>query len=83
MGGAYRTALAQRRKKMIRFKEDIFEILKSTGYSTYRIQKEKIFPGSTIQKFKKESLEFNLTTLDRLCRITGLQPGELIEYHEE
>lgn len=68
---------------MIRFKGDIFAILKSAGYSTYRLRKESIFPGSTVQKFREEPLEFNLITLDRLCKLTGLQPGDLIEYRKE
>jgi putative transcriptional regulator len=64
---------------MLEFKIDIFEELKKKGYSSYRIQKEKIIPMATYQNIKAGQVP-GPKTLDTLCRLLKLQPGSIIRW---
>jgi len=63
----------------IRWRVDPLQLMKDCGYSTYRIRREKILGLQTIQNIK-ENKSISFDTLDRICAITGKQPGKLIEY---
>lgn len=64
---------------LIIYKIDVLEELKKHGYTTYRIQKEKIFNQTQMQKMRAgEKITFE--TLDRLCKLIELQPGDILEY---
>ena len=67
---------------MIRYKTDILAALAAAGYSSYRLRQEKILAESTIAKLRHGEL-ITLATLGDICRLTGLQPADLIEYVEE
>ncbi|WP_298024584.1 helix-turn-helix transcriptional regulator [uncultured Dysosmobacter sp.] len=66
---------------MIRY-IDILQKLKEAGYSTYRIRKEGIFGGGTMNALTAGTSEkpIDTKTLDKICTLTGLQPGDLLEY---
>lgn len=66
----------------IRYKTDILEALKTKGYSTYRIRKEKLLAESTVQAFRKGEL-VSLDNIARICELLGCQPGDILEYREE
>lgn len=59
--------------------KDIKGKLKEAGYSTYRLQKENLLSPSVINQLNKNK-PISLATLDTLCELTGLQPGDLIEH---
>jgi putative transcriptional regulator len=63
----------------VTYKIDILAALKSAGYTTYKIRKEKLFGEATLQKIRKvEPISWeNIATL---CRLIGCQPGDIIEY---
>ena len=64
------------------YKVDILGKLKSAGYSTYKLRKEKIFGESTIQRFRAgDPLEWPV--LDKLCSLLGCQPGDLIGHEPD
>jgi DNA-binding Xre family transcriptional regulator len=63
---------------MIRYKIDIFAALKEKGFNQTRIQKEKLLPMQTIQNIKAGK-SITLDTLNRICIMTKLQPGDIIE----
>ncbi len=63
----------------IRYKIDILAALKSTGYSTYRLRKEKIFNETVIQKFRSNELVTG-DNLSLLCKLLDCQPGDILEY---
>jgi putative transcriptional regulator len=65
----------------IRYKTDILEALKTKGYSTYRIRKEKLLAESTVQAFRKGEL-VSLENIARICELLGCQPGDILEYTE-
>lgn len=66
----------------IQYKVNILEALKESGYSTYRIRKEKLLGEATLQKFRKNEL-VSWENLDTVCRILNCQPGDLLKYVEE
>lgn len=66
---------------MIRFKIDVLQELKNKGYNTNRIRKEKILSEGTLQRIRNNTGQpISTDSLDRICEITGKQPGQLIEY---
>ena len=68
---------------MLRYKINILDALKSAGYSTYRIRKEKIFGEAALQAFRRNECVVSSLSIETLCRILKMQPGDFIEYVEE
>nr|DAO68656.1 MAG TPA: Regulatory protein regulator, helix-turn-helix, Restriction-modification, TRANSCRIPTION.0A [Caudoviricetes sp.] len=65
---------------MIRFKIDILASLKEAGYNQTLLQ-GGLLPKSTIQALK-DGGNITLESLNKVCILTGLQPGDLLEYVE-
>lgn len=63
---------------MIRYKADIFTLLKERGYNQTRIQKEKLLPAQTAQNIKAGK-SITLETLNKICIMCKCQPGDLVE----
>ncbi len=63
---------------MIKYKVDVFQELKKKGYNQARIQKEKLLPAQTAQNIKAGK-SITLETLNKICIMTKLQPGDIIE----
>lgn len=57
----------------------VLEKLKDAGYSSYIIKRDRLLPMATMQSIH-DGRAITLTTLDKICKMTGLQPGDLIEY---
>lgn len=66
----------------IRYKFDVLSALKNAGYSTYRLQKDKILSSSTIQKLRKGVI-VDIHNIAVLCRLLSCNVGDLLEYVEE
>ena len=64
---------------MLEFKIDVAEELKKKGYTTYRIQKEKLIPQSTYLDMKAGKVP-GAKTLDTICRLLNKQPGSIIRW---
>ena len=64
---------------MFKFKMNIIELLKENGYNTTRIRKEKLIGEKTMQDIKAGIVP-EIKTLDTLCRILDMQPGNLIKW---
>ncbi len=64
---------------MLRLKIDVLSLLKEAGYSSYRLRKENILAQSTIQKFRDRKM-ISAETLEWLCEVLNLQPGDILEY---
>lgn len=67
---------------MLNIKIDILPLLKEKGYSSYKLRKNGILSESTIQKLRERKI-VSYETLDWLCGILDLQPGDIIEYVPE
>lgn len=59
--------------------QDIIGRLTDTGYTTYRIQKEKLIPNSTMTRLRK-NLPISTDTLDLVCTLCQCQPGDLLKW---
>lgn len=58
---------------------DILGRLAATGWSTYRLQKEKVLSNGVIMQLRAGK-PITTTTLNDLCRLLDCQPGDLIAY---
>lgn len=63
---------------MIKYKTDIFQLLKEHGYNQTRIQKERLLPAQTAQNIKAGK-SITLETLNKICIMCKCQPGDLVE----
>ena len=68
---------------MIKYKIDILKELKSAGFTTYRLRKEKLLSEGTVQKIRENSTGLTLEVVDRICTLLHCQPGDLIEWVPE
>ena len=64
---------------MIYYKFDVVQALKDRGYNQTRIQRDKLLPGQTIQNLK-QGKSITLDTLNKICCMLRLQPGDIIEW---
>lgn len=73
------TIYLERRWHMIKYKIDLIQSLKESGYSTYKIRKEKTFTESQLQQMRTHKL-LTQDALNKLCSILNCQPGDILEY---
>lgn len=66
---------------MFRYKIDVLQALKEKGYSTYRIQKEKLLGHTTLSDIKAGKV-VGIIALETICRLLDCQPGDIIEFVE-
>ena len=66
---------------MIRYKIDVLRALKEAGYTTYRLQKEKLLSSTTVQKLRRGDTSLTIDNLDAICNMLKCQPGDLIEWY--
>lgn len=64
---------------MLRYKIDVLEHLKQSGYNTNTIRKEKLIGENSLQ-YLREGKPISAKTLDTLCRLLHCQPGDIMEY---
>lgn len=62
---------------MITYKENVLKLLKDSGYSTYRLRREKILGEATIQCIRSGQ-PVSWDKLDLICRLLDCQPGDLL-----
>ena len=61
------------------YKIDILEALKSKGYNTNKLRKEKLLSESVIQGLR-DNRYITLTNISTICALLECQPGDLLEY---
>mgnify|MGYP000628106455 FL=1 len=66
---------------MLTYKIDVLETLKESGYNTTRLRKEQIIGESSIQLLRKGEM-VGIKTLEKICDILDMQPGNIIKYIE-
>lgn len=67
---------------MITYKIDVIETLKESGYNTTRILRENLISQSAMQKIRKGEM-VGIITLDQICKLLDMQPGNIIKYVED
>ena len=65
---------------MIYYKIDILKELKNKNLTTYTLKKDNILSGSLMNKIKNNNTDISLKKLDDICRLLGMQPGDIIRY---
>lgn len=63
---------------MLKYKINVLSEFKKHGYNTVRIRKEKITGERQMQEFRNNKV--TMTGINLICRLTGLQPGDILEY---
>lgn len=66
----------------IKYKTDVLKLLKESGYSTYRLRKEKMLGEATIQKIRNGEL-VSWESISAICQLLQCQPGDILEYRKE
>ena len=61
------------------YKIDILDALKSKGYNTNRLRKEKLLSESVIQGLR-ENRYITLPNISAICALLECQPGDLLEF---
>jgi len=64
------------------YKLDVLQALKDSGYSTYRLRKDKLLGEATIQKLRN-SEHVSWENIAIICKLLNCQPGDLMEYVED
>nr|DAJ70722.1 MAG TPA: Cro/C1-type HTH DNA-binding domain protein [Caudoviricetes sp.] len=67
---------------MLKYKIDVLETLKESGYNTTRLRKEQIVGESAIQSLRKGEM-VGIKTIEKICDILDMQPGNIIKYVED
>ncbi len=63
--------------------DKLFALLKSKGYTTYKIRKEKLLGQGTLTAIKNGTGGLDSKTISKLCKILECQPGDIMEYVDE
>lgn len=69
---------------MIYLRIDVIKKMKENGFTTTRLHKDKILSSDTVRALRRcyeEHLPLSISTdsLNRICLVCGMQPGEIIE----
>lgn len=67
---------------MITYKIDVIDTLKEAGYNTTRILRENLISQSAMQKIRQGEM-VGTKTLDQICKLLDMQPGNIIKYVED
>ena len=63
----------------LRYKIDIMEALKNSGYTSYKMRKDKIIGERQLQQIRNGEIVSN-AMLNKLCELLNCQPGDIIEH---
>lgn len=64
---------------MLIYKIDVIEQLKTHGYNTSKLRKEKLLNESALQ-YLRENKPIGAKALNTLCKLLDCQPGDILEY---
>lgn len=63
--------------------DKLFELLKSKGYTTYKIRQTKLIGQGTLTALRNGTGGLDARTIEKLCKVLECQPGDLMEYVDE
>lgn len=64
---------------MFKYKINIIETLKSKGFNTTIIAKDKLLPGHALQDIRNDKV-VGIHTLDKLCNLLNCQLSDIVEH---
>ena len=62
------------------YKIDVLQALRTAGYSSYRLQKEKLLADSTLQKLRSGQTSITVENLNTICELLHCQPGDILQW---
>ena len=65
---------------MFEEKIKVLDALKDAGYNTYRLQKDKLLAGGTVQKLRSGDTSLTVENLNTICELMRCQPGDILEW---
>ena len=68
--------------KVLEYKINVFQELKSLGITTTPAKRTGLFSQSVMKKFKNSDTSITLDNLNRLCAVLEMQPRDIIKYVE-
>lgn len=66
----------------VTYKIDVIAALKSAGYNTNTIRKEKLLSEGTLQSLR-EGKYISMDAISKICKLLNCQPGDILEYVDE
>lgn len=66
---------------MLKYKIDVLDTLKESGYTTTKLRKEKLLGENAIQSLRHGEM-VGIIALDKICTLLDMQPGNIIKYVE-
>lgn len=66
----------------IKYKIDVLAALKSSGYTTYRIKKEKLLSEGVLTSIRSGE-PVSMKVLNKLCTLLDCQPGDIISWEPD
>lgn len=66
----------------VTYKIDVIAALKSAGYNTNTIRKEKLLSEGTLQSLR-EGKYISMDAISKICKLLNCQPGDIIEYVDD
>ena len=67
---------------MLTYKIDVLETLKESGYNTTRLRKEKLLGENAIQSLRQGEM-VGIGSLEKICSLLDMQPGNIIKHVEK
>ena len=61
----------------------LFVLLKERGITTYTIRKDNLISQAALTKMKNGKGSIDTRTLERLCALLHVQPGDIMEYIDD
>lgn len=66
---------------MLKYKIDVLDTLKESGYTTTKLRKDKLLGENAIQSLRHGEM-VGIIALDKICTLLDMQPGNIIKYVE-
>lgn len=66
---------------MLKYKIDVLDTLKESGYTTTKLRKEKLLGENAIQSLRKNEM-VGIIAIEKICALLDMQPGNIIKYVE-
>ena len=67
---------------MLTYKIDVIETLKENGYNSTKILRENLLSQSALQKLRRGEM-VGIKSIEKLCELLDMQPGNIIKYIEK
>jgi putative transcriptional regulator len=64
---------------MLKYKIDVLDTLKESGYTTTKLRKEKLLGENAIQSLRHGEM-VGIIALDKICTLLDMQPGNIIKH---